>query len=359
MTISTICSPPRWRCCHHVPPRVTAYAPRRLRNKNTTPPLRFSGPQFLKHEALGFARGLRFAGAKLGFCLKAENGGGLGERKSGGEKDEEDKEWEELRDNTSLPDRFRPLTKEVPEPPLRWPWFVALAFLIYAWRSVLWELSKWMKPIMGILGIFHFVGYLLNFAIALIFHFIGDPLTYTSLCIETMLHAARSFYLSIVTSAPILELTIIIVLASGVLAIGEAASPNSVNCQPYLLTSAGVIGYAAVRGVISEPVFWLMLFALFSYGKFVKKRDYVTSALPVATVLASVGESWVRLLSIISFTALAIHQHSKRPAEEKVAAELAPSSGKVPFPLLAVALAIGIRLAAKWAGYRHLTWMIV
>lgn len=288
--------------------------------------------------------------------MKAENGGGLGERKSGGEKDEEDKEWKEFRENSSLPGRFKPLTREAPEPPLRWPWFVALPFLIYAWRSVLWELSNWSKPVMGV---FHFVGCLLQFALELILHFIGDPITYAFLCIETMLHAARSLYLSIVTSAPILELTIIIVLASGVLAIGEAASPNSVNCQPYLLTTAGVIGYAAVRGVISEPLFWFMLFGLFSYGKFVKKRDYVTSALPVATVLASVGESWVRLLSIISFTALAIHQHSKRPVEEKVVAELAPSSGKVPFPLLAVALAIGIRLAAKWAGYRHLTWMIV
>ena len=209
------------------------------------------------------------------------------------------------------------------------------------------------------MGIFHFVGDLLLFALACIFHVIGDPITYTILCIETMLHAARSFYLSIVTSAPILELTIIIVLASGVLAIGEAASPNSVNCQPYLLTTAGVIGYAAVRGVISEPLFWLMLFGLFSYGRHVKKRDYVTSALPIATILASVGETWVRLLAIISFTALAIDQHAKKPVKEEAVAELAPSSRKVPFPLLAVALALGIRLAAKWAGYRHLTWIIV
>ena len=59
--------------------------------------------------------------------MKAENGGGLGERKSGGEKDEEDKEWKESRENSSLPGRFKPLTKEAPEPPVRWPWFVGLS----------------------------------------------------------------------------------------------------------------------------------------------------------------------------------------------------------------------------------------
>uniref|UniRef100_A0A7C8ZVL5 Uncharacterized protein n=1 Tax=Opuntia streptacantha TaxID=393608 RepID=A0A7C8ZVL5_OPUST len=129
MTISTVCSPPRWRCCHHLPPRITTHAPQRLRSKNTTQPLRqFSGPRLLKHEALGFARGLGFFASKLGFCVEAENGVGLGER-SGEENDEEDKELQELRKSSTLPARFRHLTKEVPEPPLRWPWFVGLSLV--------------------------------------------------------------------------------------------------------------------------------------------------------------------------------------------------------------------------------------
>lgn len=351
MTISsTIFSPPRCRNCPHLPPKITAHAPTlRLPTSQT---LRFSGPQFVKLQPLGFSRGLGFSRAQSGFCARAKNGG---ERNSSGDDDEGDKELQELKGNSTMPDRFRYLTKEAPDSALRWPWFVALAFLIYAWRSVLWELSNWRKALMGI---FHFVGYLLKLIVALIFHLIGDPITYTILFIETTFHATRSFYSSIVTSAPILELTVIIALASTVLAIGEAASPNSVKCQPYLLTTAAIIGYSAVRGVISERFFWLTLFGLFSYGRLIKKRDDVTSALPVATVLASVGEPWVRVLAIALFTALAIHQHSKGPVEEeKKVGSL--SGGKVPFPLLGVALAIGVRLAAKWAGYRHLTWMIV
>ncbi|XP_010689492.1 uncharacterized protein LOC104903192 isoform X2 [Beta vulgaris subsp. vulgaris] len=187
----------------------------------------------------------------------------------------------------------------------------------------------------------------------------GDPITYTVLYVETAVHATRSLYSSIVTSAPIPELTFIIMLSLTVLAIGEAASPNSIKCQPYLLTAAGLIGYGAVRGVIIEPLFWLMLVGLFSFSRFFKKRDYVSSALPIATVLASVGEPWVRVLAIISFTALAIHHHSKELAEGNAKGEVTSSSGNIPLPLLGVALAIGIRVAAKWAGYRHLTWMIV
>ena len=142
MTISTVCSPPRWRCCHHLPPRITTRAPQRLRSKNTTQPLlQFSGPRLLKHEALGFARGLGFCASKLGFCVEAENGVGLGER-SGEENDEEDKELQELRKSSTLPARFRHLTKEVPEPPLRWPWFVglslSLSLSVSLVHSVLW-----------------------------------------------------------------------------------------------------------------------------------------------------------------------------------------------------------------------------
>lgn len=300
----------------------------------------------------------RVSGAKLRYSVRAGNGGG-GERKRSEEekkKEEEEEELEELRGKSTMPDRFRYLTKEAPSPPLRWPWFLALAFLIYAWRSVLWELSNWQKLLVGV---FNFVGCLLKLVLALVFRFIGDPITYTILYVETAVHAIRSLYSSIVTSAPLPELTFIIMLASTVLAIGEAASPNSIKCQPYLLTAAGIIGYGAVRAFIIEPVFWLMLVGLFSFSRFLKRRDNVSSALPIATVLASVGEPWVRVLAIISFTALAIHHHSKTLVEGNEVAEVTPSGGGVPLPLLGVALAIGIRVAAKWAGYRHLTWMIV
>ncbi|GMG98623.1 hypothetical protein Nepgr_000463 [Nepenthes gracilis] len=291
------------------------------------------------------------SGRNLRFCVRVENGGG--DRKSG---IDEAKEDEELRGQSTMPDRFRYLTKEAPDPPVRWPWFVALAFLIYAWRSVFWELGNWRKLLVGII---HFMGYLSKLVLALIFHFIGDPITYTILYIEAALHASRSFYSSIVSSAPIPELTTIIILASAVLAIAEAAVPDSVNCQPYLLTASGIIGYAAVRGFVSEPLFWIMLLGLFSFARFVKKRDCVSSALPVAALLASVGEPWVRALALISFTSLAMQYRFMNPADGKEEVEPAVSNRKPPLPLLGVALAIGIRVAAQWAGYRHLTWMIV
>lgn len=52
--------------------------------------------------------------------MKAEN--------SGGEiKMSEEEKLEELRGKSTMPDRFRHLTKDAPSPPLRWPWFVGLS----------------------------------------------------------------------------------------------------------------------------------------------------------------------------------------------------------------------------------------
>ncbi|KMT02122.1 hypothetical protein BVRB_9g207650 [Beta vulgaris subsp. vulgaris] len=348
ISIPNLFSPPKCRNYPHPPLKITTLLGG---NRNTNQTLQFnsSTPNSSFTQRFGFCH----SRAKLGFCVRAQNVGG--ERKSI-EQEKEDKALEELRGKSTMPDRFKYLTKEVPSPPLRWPWLIALPFLIYAWRLVLWELSNWRNLFFGI---FPFVGYILKLILALIYRFIGDPITYTVLYVETAVHATRSLYSSIVTSAPIPELTFIIMLSLTVLAIGEAASPNSIKCQPYLLTAAGLIGYGAVRGVIIEPLFWLMLVGLFSFSRFFKKRDYVSSALPIATVLASVGEPWVRVLAIISFTALAIHHHSKELAEGNAKGEVTSSSGNIPLPLLGVALAIGIRVAAKWAGYRHLTWMIV
>ncbi|XWS54224.1 hypothetical protein CRYUN_Cryun10bG0071800 [Craigia yunnanensis] len=260
------------------------------------------------------------------------------------------------RGENTMPEKFRYLTKEAPDPPVRWPFFVALAFLLYAWRAVLLELSNWRKAAFGIVG---FVRHLLKLALALIFHFIGDPITSMIRCIETVIYSIRAFYFGIVAYAPVQELTVIIVLASAVLAIAEATVPNSIGCQPYMLTISGLIGYAAVTGYISEPFYWTLLLGLYGFSRLIKKRDDFTSALPVAAVMAAIGEPWVRILVITSYLALAVFHHSKKLSEVKKQTEGVATEKRLPMPLLGVALAIGIHVAAKWAGYRHLTWMIV
>lgn len=266
-----------------------------------------------------------------------------------------DKAEEEARGQSTMPDRFRHLTKEAPDKPVRWPWFIALAFALYAWRTVLWELSNWKK---AVTAIFRFLGCILKLALALVFHFIGDPITSMIRGVEDAFYSIRACYSWIIAYAPIQELTTIIILSSAVLAISEAAVPDSVNSQPYLLTLAGLAGFAAVRSYISELFFWILLFGFFGFARFIKKRDYVSSALPVAAVLAAVGEPWIRILVLASYLALAIIQHSKQPSDGKVNEVVGPVR-RVPIPLLCAALAIGVRIAAKWAGYRHLTWMIV
>lgn len=159
--------------------------------------------------------------------------------------------------------------------------------------------------------------------------------------------------------APIPELTVIIILASAVLAIAEAAVPDAVSSQPHLLTLAGLIGYAAVRSYISEPFLWTLLLGMYGYSRLIKKKDDVTSALPVAAVLAAIGEPWIRIVVVALYIALAISHHYKKLSEGKEEVEVLATDRKVPLPLLGAALAIGIRVAAKWAGYRHLTWMTV
>lgn len=230
-----------------------------------------------------------------------------------------------------------------------------LAFMLYAWRTVLWELSNWRRAVGAIS---HFSIYVSKLILAFIFHFIGNPVTSSIRLVETTLYAIRAFYSGIVAYAPIPELTLIIVLTSLVLSVAEASVPDSVNTQPYLLTVAGLIGFAAVRNYITELFFWTLLVGMFIYSRFVKKRDYVSSALPVAAVLAAVGEPWVRIIAMGSFLALAILNRSVNPVGMEEGGE-AGTIRKVPFPLLCAGLAIGVRAAAKWAGYRHLTWMIV
>ena len=56
---------------------------------------------------------------KLGFCANAEDG----EEKSNSGCVEG---AEEARGQSTMPERFRHLTKEAPDPPLRWPWYIGI-----------------------------------------------------------------------------------------------------------------------------------------------------------------------------------------------------------------------------------------
>ncbi|KAI3992777.1 hypothetical protein MKX01_021738 [Papaver californicum] len=294
----------------------------------------------------------RSIGRKLGFSVCAENG-------QGEEKKHVVDEAEEARGQSTMPSRFRYLTKEAPDRPVRWPWLIALAFLVYAWRSVLWELSNWKKAVVGIAN---FTAYLSKLALAIVYHFFGDPITAVLGFFETSLYSVRYMYSDIVAAAPIPEIMVIILLTSAVLAIAEAPVPNSIICQSYLISVAGFIGLAAVKNFIPESLFWVFLVGLFCFAKFVKKKDNLSSAMPVAAVLTAIGEPWVRALVMTLFTSLAIYHHSnmkKTLPEEYAQVEVASSVRKLPVPLVGAALAIGIHLAAKWVRYRHLTWMIV
>ncbi|KAG6416911.1 hypothetical protein SASPL_124352 [Salvia splendens] len=288
----------------------------------------------------------------------------------------------DIRGESSMPEKFKYLTKEAPDEPARWPLIIdfdcvtvlvfgcfkddamqlslhsamgkdcLLAFLLYAWRTVLWELTNWRKALGALTW---FLGYISTLALAFVSHFAGDPLTSTIRLAETAFYSIRSFCSGVVAYAPIPDLTLIITLTSAVLAVAETASPDSVNSQLYLLTLAGLIGFAAVRSYITELVFWTLLMGVFCFARFVKRRDYVSSALPLAAVLAAVGEPWVRIAAMGSHLALAVFHHARNLGDDARTWAIE----RVPIPLLLAALAIGVRVAAKWAGNRHLTWMIV
>lgn len=62
-----------------------------------------------------------FYSRNLGFCLNASENG-QGERKTSVDDDAE----RLARGESTMPDRFRHLTKEAPDRPVRWPWFVGM-----------------------------------------------------------------------------------------------------------------------------------------------------------------------------------------------------------------------------------------
>ncbi|CAN1161051.1 hypothetical protein LINPERHAP2_LOCUS23702, partial [Linum perenne] len=283
---------------------------------------------------------------------------------------------------SSLPDRFRFITKEAPDPPLKWPWFVALGVILYTWRSVLYEVVRWTKfPVWavssilsGILSVIRSVILsvilaplasvlkIVKFTISPFLLFILHPLALLLRFLDAGFYTIQSLYFSILHYTSVSEFTLMIILSSTVLSIGEAAVPNSVNSQRYLLTLAGLIGFSAVANYISEPLFWTLLFGMYSFSRWVMKRDHVTSALPAAAVFAAIGEPWVRVLVMGSYSGLAVYHHSKNQSrdgeEEEEDGQVGMVGNQVPVPLLCAALAIGIKVAAKWAGYRHLRWML-
>lgn len=93
--------------------------PTKLRSLNPVPTRNFHGFSGKIPELLLFRRKVRVCAA-----AKDDVGGGGGD----GIDDEAEKE---ARGESTLPERFRYLTKEAPDPPLRWPWFVGtvLSFL--------------------------------------------------------------------------------------------------------------------------------------------------------------------------------------------------------------------------------------
>lgn len=60
--------------------------------------------------------------SKFCFFVSAEKNGG-GSTESGLDKAEE-----EARGQSTMPDRFRPLTKEAPDKPVRWPWYIGTCY---------------------------------------------------------------------------------------------------------------------------------------------------------------------------------------------------------------------------------------
>lgn len=110
-----------------------------FRSLPTKPPSFGPLPSQNFHGFYGKRQGFVFE-KKLDFkvCASAGNGG------VGTEGDEEAKK--EARGESTMPERFRYLTKEAPDPPLRWPWFVG-KFLLFRLLSFFlnWVLFSFVR----------------------------------------------------------------------------------------------------------------------------------------------------------------------------------------------------------------------
>lgn len=125
-SLSTAALLPKCPCLHPKFPSDNLLC---LRNPSSTLAFRFSPTRIevsrpriqYKHNLFGLTgNNLGFLGRrKLGFYANAVNG----EERS----DSSGVEGaEEARGESTMPERFRHLTKEAPDPPLRWPWYIGM-----------------------------------------------------------------------------------------------------------------------------------------------------------------------------------------------------------------------------------------
>ncbi|KAL2938030.1 Ribosomal RNA small subunit methyltransferase A [Bienertia sinuspersici] len=143
MSISSIYSPPAWRNCYHPTPKITSAATFLYgRSKTINQALQFNSSIAKTCFIQQFKFPLR---AKLEFLARAENGGEP--------KMNRNSKLEELRGQSTMPDRFKYLTKEAPSPPLRWPWLIGFFLSHFLFFLILYAVS--LSPPL------YFVGYLI------------------------------------------------------------------------------------------------------------------------------------------------------------------------------------------------------
>ncbi|KAJ3698605.1 hypothetical protein LUZ61_002310 [Rhynchospora tenuis] len=250
-------------------------------------------------------------------------------------------EREDWMGDSSIPEQFKHLAKEAPNPPNKWLLFSGFALLLYTWRAVLWELSKYGSVLLSLANI------------------ILEPIKQLLRIPMLLLSAIYTFFVytfqTICFYTPVPELTRVIFFSSIVLSIGGAVSSDSIDRQKHLLSLAGIVSFLTVCGFVPEVLFWVFLSGLFSYSFFVRKSNVALAGLTPATALAAIGEPWLRGFVIILYLVVAIGQYSKYTEVER--AKVRGKMVKTPLPLQVAALSIGISVAAAWARNRHLLWM--
>lgn len=126
MTVPTLSSP-------NPSLKITSFSPLRHRTHNQTIPFRSSTT---KTQSFSLKPGQNFPGFSgkiLGFVFERK----LTVCASAGSDGVDDDEAErQARGESTMPERFRYLTKEVSAPPVRWPWFVGKFLLSHFFFSI-------------------------------------------------------------------------------------------------------------------------------------------------------------------------------------------------------------------------------
>ncbi|GLJ31494.1 hypothetical protein SUGI_0632000 [Cryptomeria japonica] len=206
---------------------------------------------------------------------------------------------------------------EAPPKPIDYRlWIAGFAIFFFLFRDIIVrELVYWLK--FAVLGL----DFLINKVIMVLYTLL-KPLVPLAAVVTTGTAWAtvivKEAYAFIFNMTSVQAFTEAIVLSSAVLGIGEATKANAVSSQPYTIGLAGCLGLGAVLGFFPSSIFVALLLALVSFSLMVKKKDMVSSVMPVAAVLAAVAEPWVRAFAMASFLALAIHQNWKSPEKEQV-----------------------------------------